>query len=88
MPTATITTKGQITIPKEVRDRLGLAVGDRLEFVVDEQGTVVLKPARRAARDLYGFLRRRRGGAATPLQMGEGIAEVVAEDQERIAREE
>src|SRR6185369_10560541 len=38
MAASTLTSKGQVTIPKEVRDRLGLTEGDRLEFVFDEQG--------------------------------------------------
>lgn len=46
MPTrATVTSKGQITIPQEVRLRLGLKQGDQVVFVV-ENGMTVLKPAR------------------------------------------
>lgn len=42
---ATLTSKGQITIPQEVRQRLGLRQGDQVEFVTD-QGQIILKPAR------------------------------------------
>ncbi|MDQ3460511.1 MAG: AbrB/MazE/SpoVT family DNA-binding domain-containing protein [Deinococcota bacterium] len=45
---ATITSKGQITIPQEVRQRLGLKQGDQIEFVT-ENGVTVMKPARREA---------------------------------------
>lgn len=45
MATATITTKGQTTIPKSVRERLHLKPGDRIEFVVQEDGTAVMVPA-------------------------------------------
>lgn len=40
--TATITSKGQITIPKEIRDRLGLQQGDQIDFVA-ENGMVVIR---------------------------------------------
>jgi AbrB family looped-hinge helix DNA binding protein len=42
---STISSKGQITVPIEVRRRLGLKQGDRVEFVVDN-GHTVLRPAR------------------------------------------
>jgi antitoxin PrlF len=44
-PSSTISTKGQITVPLEIRRRLGLKEGDRVEFVVDN-GQTILRPAR------------------------------------------
>jgi AbrB family looped-hinge helix DNA binding protein len=41
----TITVKGQVTIPKKVRDALGLKPGDPVDFVVDDRGEVVVKRA-------------------------------------------
>ena len=38
MTTATITSKGQVTIPKDVRSRLGIGTGDRVEFVEIQDG--------------------------------------------------
>jgi AbrB family looped-hinge helix DNA binding protein len=46
-PTSTISSKGQVTVPIEVRHRLGLKEGDRVEFVF-EDGRTVLRPARTA----------------------------------------
>ena len=43
MPSAKLTSKGQITVPKEVREALGLHTGDRLAFLVCEDGTVQVK---------------------------------------------
>lgn len=45
MATATITSKGQATIPKAVRERLHLSPGDRVEFVVQDDGTALMVPA-------------------------------------------
>ena len=56
MPTATITTKGQITIPKEVREALGVAAGDRVEFVAEEKGTYRVVAATRDVRHLKGLV--------------------------------
>ncbi len=44
---ATLTSKGQLTVPKEVRERLGLRVGDRLVFELLEGGSVRLEVERR-----------------------------------------
>ena len=60
MPTATLTTKGQVTIPKEVRDHLGVDTGVRVSFVVEEDGTVLVSPITRHVRELAGLLRRPR----------------------------
>jgi len=56
MSTAVLTSKGQTTIPKDVRRHLGLEPGDRIEFVLTEDKTVLLKPATRAVTDLKGML--------------------------------
>src|SRR2546427_10499393 len=46
MVKATITSKGQITIPKRVRDDLGLVSGDHVGFVADGRGSYKLRPIR------------------------------------------
>ena len=58
MPTATLTSKGQITVPKEVRDRLRVKTGDALEFQVSEDGEIIVRPARGQLRELKGLLRQ------------------------------
>jgi AbrB family looped-hinge helix DNA binding protein len=55
MATATITSKGQITLPKSVRTRLGLEAGHRVEFVETDAGFLV-KPATKDIRSLKGIL--------------------------------
>lgn len=54
MPQAKVTSKGQITLPKLVRDALGLATGDRVAFVEDAGG-FRLVPANRDVRELRGM---------------------------------
>ena len=60
MSSATLTTKGQITIPKEVRERLGVEAGDRLEFVEEEKGTYRVVAATKDVRHLKGIVPRPR----------------------------
>lgn len=43
--TTTLTLKGQVTIPKQIRDALGLTPGSRLDFAVNDDGEVVLHKA-------------------------------------------
>lgn len=57
MPTSTLTSKGQTTIPRAIRAHLHLQPGDRLEFVVEEDGRVVLLPATIDAAELAGILK-------------------------------
>jgi len=69
---ATITAKGQATIPKEIRKHLNLKPGDRVKFFIHPDGTVVLLP-RRPVTALRGFLRWQ-GRPATLEEMDEAIA--------------
>jgi len=56
MPSATLTSKGQITIPKEVREALGVDTGDRVEFVAEEKGVYRVVAATRDVRHLKGII--------------------------------
>ncbi len=57
MSSTTITSKGQITLPKEVRDRLALKQGDRLEVTVGRNGVLMLAREKApAVADAYGLL--------------------------------
>jgi AbrB family looped-hinge helix DNA binding protein len=51
-----MTSKGQITVPKEIRTKLGLKAGDRVRFVVEADGKVRLWPAKRDISSLRGIL--------------------------------
>jgi AbrB family looped-hinge helix DNA binding protein len=58
MSTATMTTKGQITIPAAVRAALGVEAGDRVEFVQVEPGRFELVPATKPVTALKGLVRK------------------------------
>ena len=73
MATAVVTSKGQITIPKEVRDRLGVDSGDRVEFVELEKGVFTVVAATRDLRELKGIVPKPRK-PVTVEQMNRAIA--------------
>ena len=56
---ATLTSKGQATIPKEIRDCLGMKPGDRIVFTLLSNGTVVIRAKTRRVGDLAGVLYRK-----------------------------
>ncbi|MFW6161992.1 MAG: AbrB/MazE/SpoVT family DNA-binding domain-containing protein [Planctomycetota bacterium] len=58
MPTAKVSSKGRIVIPKVIRETAGLAPGDQVAFIVQDNGDVVLRPVKRDVRRLKGILHR------------------------------
>lgn len=72
MSTATVTSKGQVTIPIDVRRTMGLTAGDRLEFRVRADGIAELIPTHGDARALFGILKPKVRGV-TVEQMNEAI---------------
>ena len=64
-----VTEKGQVTIPKHIRERLGIGAGSEVDFIETEDGGVRVVRAGRAtalpARDIDGWLKQVRGLADT-----------------------
>lgn len=58
MPTATLTSKGQVTVPKKVREILRIGPGDQVDFVVDDKGRVSVRAVNIDFRELRGLLHR------------------------------
>jgi AbrB family looped-hinge helix DNA binding protein len=58
MALATITTKGQVTIPKSVRDSLMLSTGDKIEFVVTNKREALIRPVSKKVDDVFGILHK------------------------------
>ena len=69
----TITTKGQVTLPKAVRDQLRLGPGDKLDFFVTREGHIQAIPVREPATKLKGILPRSAGKKVTLADMERGI---------------
>jgi AbrB family looped-hinge helix DNA binding protein len=87
MPRATLSSKGQVTIPKEVRLRLRIRRGDEIDFVLGEAGDVTIRPVAGSARDVFGALRRKKGRRVTTLdQMKDSVRRRAARDDRRIRR--
>jgi AbrB family looped-hinge helix DNA binding protein len=58
MPVATLTSKGQLVIPKAIREYLRLRPGDRLDFIIQDNGEVVIRPAVTDVHELKGILKK------------------------------
>ena len=67
MATATITSKGQVTIPAQVRIDMGLTAGDRVDFIRMEDGHYAVVPASHSIRSLKGIVPRPR----KPVSLGD-----------------
>ena len=77
-----ITTKGQATIPKAIREHLGLKPGDQVKFFLHPDGSVVLLP-KRPASILRGIVKSRRR-SATIEEMSEAVAAGAAGDAQEL----
>jgi len=71
---ATLTSKGQITLPKEIRDRLGLDAGALLDFQILEDNTITARQVKPDARRIRGLLTSPHATALTVEQMDEAIS--------------
>jgi AbrB family looped-hinge helix DNA binding protein len=74
MPTSTLTSKGQITLPRSVRERLRLVTGDLVDFVIDDDGEIRVRAGRYDARDLRGLLRKQGRKPVSLAEMDQAIA--------------
>jgi len=73
MTVATITTKGQTTIPKKIREHLKLHAGDRVDFLIDDSGKVLLRPTTSDVKELEGILHRPGMKTVTVEEMSRAI---------------
>lgn len=74
MAGATLTSKGQITIPVQVRAALGVDAGDRIEFIEIEKGQFAIIAATRSVRELNGLFHRKGRKPVSIEEMNAAIA--------------
>ena len=59
MPSSTLTSKGQLTLPKVIRERLKVHTGDTVDFIVGDDGDIRVRAGTHDVKDLRGILQQR-----------------------------
>lgn len=70
---ATITSKGQVTIPKDVRDILKIGPGDQIDFIISDKGEISISPRMFDIRCLKGMFYKKERKPATLEDMQKAI---------------
>ena len=79
MPSATITSKGQVTIPKKIREELQLMAGDIIDFEIDSMNSATIRVKKKHHSEAYGMLYREGQKALSVDEMNEGIVKYLKE---------
>ena len=74
---ATITTKGQVTVPKPIRDKLRLKPGDKIDFIMEPDGELRIAPVTASVKELKAMVPKPRR-PVTLAQMDDAIARAYA----------
>lgn len=83
MPSTTLTSKGQITVPRTIREQMHWKTGDRLDFTIESDGRVVVEQLGGDAKRLRGILRREEGPALSVEAMDDAIGRHLGRKYER-----
>ena len=83
---ATVTDKGQVTVPKEIRDRTGIAPGSRLDFELQDDGTLRVRVLARGADNLFGLVHRPGIEPRSIEAMDQGIVDAVGARNQRAGK--
>jgi antitoxin PrlF len=73
MAESTITTKGQCVVPKKIRDYMRLKPGDRIDFVIREDGEVFVRPVVLDVRELKGQMKKTGGKPVSLKEMDKAV---------------
>jgi len=79
MVVTTLTSKGQITIPKAIRESLHLHAGDRIAFVMHGEHEATMKPVTKSVDDVFGALHRSGMAARTIEEMNAAVGKRIKE---------
>ena len=80
---AKVTDKGQVTVPKKIRDKIGIVPGSRLDFALMEDGSVVVRLLARGSDNLFGVVRRQDQAPLSVEDMDDGIVDAVTSRNRR-----
>ena len=81
MPLATLTSKGQVTIPSSVRKKLHLHTGDKIDFSLVGENEVLMRPVVKDVDAVFGCLKQASNGITASVdEMNEGIGERMRRD--------
>ena len=83
MATATLTSKGQMTLPKDVRDDLQVGPGDQID-IIKQGGFYVLRARNVSVERIAGILGKSPAGQMTAEQEDDAYAQALAAEDERI----
>ena len=84
---ATVTVKGQVTLPKAIRDELKIEQGTQLDFQLNEDGSISVRALKRSALSIVGLLKRPRRAAVTVEQMNRAVVDAATERVRRSSKQ-
>jgi AbrB family looped-hinge helix DNA binding protein len=84
---ATLTSKGQVTLPKAIRDRLGLNAGTVLDFQLQADDTITARPVRADARRIRGILKSPHATPPGVAEMDEAVGQLLRDKHDPARRE-
>jgi antitoxin PrlF len=72
---ATVTKRGQVTVPKAIREQLNIEPGTQLDFKLNDDGSISVRPLKRSALAIIGLLKRPGRAAVSVDQMNHAVAD-------------
>jgi antitoxin PrlF len=75
---ATVTNKGQVTVPKAIREQLNIGPGTQLDFRLNDDGSISVRPLKHSVLAIVGLLKRSESAPVTVEQMNRAVADAAA----------